>query len=364
MSIVPQDQNRKENLEHADVDLQPPAGKREASPKKQISPWVLTILGGIGTALLAIFNNWFQWFETQSAETLKLRATLIEKALEPPTAEERKKNLLFLVTAGLITDSGDKIKNLKLEEIPQSFNFVASAALTPELRTRLDNALRDFQHYVETIGLRIDNKPRVAVLNDQEMKVPGALCFYDANATGGPELVINARYANDPDLVLREYCHHVLATNHPGGSPKYEGDPKNYSAHFAIESALAYYLPCSFDNDPQFARKLLQNDSKDIVSINFARARKLTELRGDFQSAYYEDAEVWGSLFWELRTKFGRENIDGLLVQAWFTLAESAPLNTERKAFSETIVQSISQKLGPDAANNAKKIFDARGLSL
>src|SRR5438552_5364116 len=98
-----------------------------------ISPLVVTILGGIGTAILAIANNWWQWFQSQSLEETKLRANLIQKALEAPTPEARKNYLLFLVKAGLITDPGDKIKNLAPDEIPWEFSFVKSAALTPEL---------------------------------------------------------------------------------------------------------------------------------------------------------------------------------------------------------------------------------------
>ena len=355
--MAPQEQNTKEPSEKDEVELTRRGGRT-------LSPLMLTILGGIGTALLAIFNNWFQWFQMQSAETLKLRATLIQKALEPPTAEERKKNLVFLVTAGLITDPGGKIKNLKLEEIPRGFTFVASTALTPELRTRLDNALQDFRNYAQSIGLRIDSKPQVAILEEKQMKNPGMLAFYDGEAPGGPELVINARYADDPDLALREYCHHLLATSRPAGPPKYEGDFKNYSAHFAIESALAFYLPCSSDNNPQFAHILLQRDANAVPSVNFSRKRNLNELKGDLESAYYEDAEIWGSLFWELRTRFGPQKMDGLLARAWFTLNENAPAAAQNKAFAAAIIQAASPQLGAAAAAEIKAIFTARGLVL
>src|SRR5262249_10868901 len=78
----------------------------------------------------------------------------------------------------------------------------------------------------------------------------------------------------------------------------------------------------------------------------FQRKGNLNELKGDLESAYYGDAELWGSLFWELRGKFTREKIDGLLVQAWFGLKENSSLDAQRRAFGNAIVGIVSQKLG------------------
>jgi hypothetical protein len=220
-----------------------------------VSPLVITIMGGIGTAILAIANNWWQWFQSRSLEETKLRASLIQKALEAPTPETRKNYLLFLVKAGLITDPGDKIKNLDPDEIPSEFSFVKSAGLTPELASALDWKLKDFQRYLRSIGLKADSKIRIAILTEGEMKArfPEALCCYDTETPGEPQLVIRAEFAEDPDLALREYSHHVLFANHPAGGPKYEGAWETYWPHWAMESALAYYLPCSFNNNPRVA---------------------------------------------------------------------------------------------------------------
>src|SRR5437763_5617857 len=162
----PQEQNQDESRANDRSNL-------KGRPKRDISPLTITILGGIGTALLAIGNNWFQWFQMQTAETLKLRANLIERALENPSAHERNKNLKFLVTAGLITDSDKKIEKLTDDEIPQRFTFVGTAALTPELQTRLDTGLRDLQDYLTSIGLRTDAQPKVNIKTSGEMRESG-----------------------------------------------------------------------------------------------------------------------------------------------------------------------------------------------
>src|SRR5262249_15681892 len=151
--------------------------------------------------------------------------------------DARKDYLLFLVEAGLITDPGGKIKNLDPSKIPHQFGFIPSAALTSELASTLDKRLKDFQDYLRSIGLQADTKPRVNICPHEKMTVP-MYCYYDPQAEGGPQLIVDAQYGDDADLVLREYCHHVLSANRPAGEPAYTGTWKTFWPHFSIESAL------------------------------------------------------------------------------------------------------------------------------
>ena len=84
------------------------------------SPLILAIVGAIGTALLAIMNNGWQYESNKEAERAKLESSLILKAMEPSTAGERKKFLVFLLDAGLIADPAGKIRNIPEEQLPQS----------------------------------------------------------------------------------------------------------------------------------------------------------------------------------------------------------------------------------------------------
>lgn len=329
--------------------------------KTQLSPLVITILGGIGTALLAITNNWFQWRQTQNVEALKLRAALIQKALEPTTPEARKDYLLFLVKAGLITDPDDKIKNLAPEEIPQVFGFVQSPALTPELVSGLDKKLQEFQGYLRSIGLQADTKPTVNIQPPDMVRRKDMICYYDDSTPGAPELVIRSDYANDPDFVFRGYTHHVLATNRPAGPPNYDRLDPRYRSHYAIESALAYYLPCSFRNSPRFGEV---QHRKEMPSIDLSRPHTFKELKGDALSMYYNDAEIWGSLFWQLRAKCGRERIDGLLAKAWVELDENASATERNSVFARAVEQAVSRVLGKADAMHVKAVFASYGLQL
>ena len=77
---------------------------KKPNSEKPASPLTPLILGGIGTAILALVNNFSQWYSTHALEQDKLRSTLILKAVEAPSAEERKKALVFFVQSGLISD--------------------------------------------------------------------------------------------------------------------------------------------------------------------------------------------------------------------------------------------------------------------
>jgi hypothetical protein len=95
-------------------------GSSASHNKNEVSPLLLTILGAIGTGILAISNSFFQAKQAHDLEQDKLRSTLILKAIESPDANERKKALAFYVEAGLLSDPGGKISAIKPESIPQA----------------------------------------------------------------------------------------------------------------------------------------------------------------------------------------------------------------------------------------------------
>lgn len=97
-----------------------PQSENNGFRKKDVSPLLLTILGAIGTGILAISNSFFQGKQAHDLEQDKLRSTLILKAIESPDAEERKKALAFYVQAGLLSDPQGKIAAIKAENIPQA----------------------------------------------------------------------------------------------------------------------------------------------------------------------------------------------------------------------------------------------------
>lgn len=102
------------------LDGRLPQSEKNGDQKSNVSPLFLTILGAIGTGILAISNSFFQGKQAHTLEEDKLRSNLILKAIESPDAEERKKALTFYVEAGLLTDPEGKIAKIKAENIPQA----------------------------------------------------------------------------------------------------------------------------------------------------------------------------------------------------------------------------------------------------
>jgi hypothetical protein len=88
--------------------------------KKEVSPILLTILAGIFTGLLAIANSFFQARQAQQLEEIKLRSTLILKAIESTDPEERKKALKFYVDTGLLDDPQGRITAIQAQDIPRA----------------------------------------------------------------------------------------------------------------------------------------------------------------------------------------------------------------------------------------------------
>src|SRR5262249_48297927 len=125
-------------------------------------------------------------------------------------------------------------------------------------------------------------------------------------------IVIAEVLAGDPDVVLREYTHHVLK------------DAKDQAVPWtAIQSGLSDYLPCSFNNNPLFGAKSApvfnrifkrQLFAKGYVR-NMVNALRLDTLRQGISEQ--EIGEGWSGVFWELRTLIGWEQADPLLVDAW-----------------------------------------------
>jgi Fungal chitosanase of glycosyl hydrolase group 75 len=100
--------------------IQKEEGAKAEGHHRDFSPLVLTILGAIGTGILAISNSFFQAKQAHELEQDKLRSTLILKAIEPTDPAERKKALVFYVEAGLLSDPEGKIGQIKAENIPQA----------------------------------------------------------------------------------------------------------------------------------------------------------------------------------------------------------------------------------------------------
>jgi len=135
---------------------------------------------------------------------------------------------------------GDLAK--KVEQV-ERLTFKPSRSLTPQLERKLKSALSSFQGYFQKLGFKPNTRDISVSL---EPKVEHALAYYDP---GQNTMYVDSRYADDVDLMYREYTHHVLSSTNKALMSGIRTQSENW---YFIESALATYFPCSFSRKPAF----------------------------------------------------------------------------------------------------------------
>src|SRR5262249_52290591 len=168
--------------------------------------------------------------------------------------------------------------------------------------------------YLQTLGFKPQGG-NVDVDIQENMEMPGTVAWYDEQRH---RMVIDAKYAADTDLLLREYSHRVLYSQTPVDTEKATNFDQDW-AYYGIESALATYLPCSFQNKSSEG-EISTSISSHFIAYHLENKRKFAELKPNMSSARLEGIEVWGGAFWEMRGVLGRARADKLLLQTWFDI--------------------------------------------
>jgi uncharacterized membrane-anchored protein YhcB (DUF1043 family) len=252
-------------------------------------------------------------------------------------SDYQKLRAQFADTAAL----GEQLKTLsaKVDVIGEKLGFTSTSKISTEARARLEGAFIKFQDYLKGLGYRgttgslgIDIRERMEV---------AMISYYDADKR---MTVIDSKYITDTAVVYREYMHHVLFSP---GMPK---DPESIY-YYALESALAWYFPCSFIGDPRPATH--------ATAWDLSKKRPFSELRPDFGSALVDGTEIWGSAFWELRQVLGQSAADKLLFETWFKLQAQETKADRGASFVRKLYEA-------DKLHEAqiRAVFVQRGLAL
>src|SRR5438270_4136168 len=188
-------------------------------------------------------------------------------------------------------------KEQKVQTLADRVDRVESAVfvgIAPELERKLGAVLEQFHAYLADLKLSVGQVPTVRM---EEMDVPNA--YYVEN-----QIVLSKELADDPDIVCREYSHHVLVG-------VVAQNRRDFQAAMAVESGLADYLPCSFKDDPLFGPRAMK--AFEALSPSFAGRPAIRNLEnrrrfddvpaGAPPVALFQDVgEIWGGALWELRT--------------------------------------------------------------
>ena len=127
--------------------------------------------------------------------------------------------------------------------------------------------------------------------------------------------------------------------------------PNEAPYYYAIESGLAWYLPCSYIGDP--------NPAKDTSSWDLTKKRQFAEMKSDLGSAMMDGTEIWGGAFWELRQKLGQATTDKLLFAAWFSISNETIKTDHGASFIRKIVE-----LGKAHEAEIRAVFTQRGFPM
>jgi hypothetical protein len=255
-----------------------------------------------------------------------------------------------------VSGLADNVKDLskKVELIGEKIGFEPSTALTSQLKTSLETSLLSFQKYLQRLGYR----PK-----ESEVRV-----FIDPDLTHNPaeysegRIKVVAPYANDTDIVFREYTFHVLSV--VVSQDVLSGRLND------ITSGLADYFPCSFNNDPVFAEKsvplLNKQTGRDIFKKGYVRNlnndRKFTDSGSTISSQ--DEGEVWGAAFWEIRVLLGQTYADKILFSSWAEMKSSDLKGDHRMNFLRKIIAAARTLENGKYVDQVRTIFGRRGLNI
>lgn len=289
---------------------------------------LLGIVAGIPIALLLVVLS-VLGIKTYSDFTGKIDTATGKVAAQLASAEEGAKKL---------KEKGDSLANdyQKLQT-----QFADTAALGEQVKNLSEKVavlerLARFQTYITGLGPQGAAGP-ISVDVRNQMDHAGMISYYDSDKR---MMVIDSKYASEASVIYREYMHHVLY-------PK--RIPDNAPHYYAIESGLAWYLPCSFIGDP--------NPAKGTASWDLTKKRQLAEMRSDVGSAMMDGTEIWGGAFWELRQRLGQSKADKLLFESWFTISADDVKADRGASFIRKLLE-----LGKPHDAEIRAVFTERGF--
>jgi hypothetical protein len=236
----------------------------------------------------------------------------------------------------------------KVATIENVVRFKASRSMTPELKERVNQTLKHYYNYLKSVGLSRKLRAPTVVIDRKDL---------NAYYVGMPknQIVAHPDLIEQPDVVLREFTHHVLLELKTGFDWSKD--------EIGLESGLADYLPASFTGDPDFGKDIWPIFERQDAGLKVASRNLKNQLRFSKISRIspHQNGTVWGGAFWELREALGRETLDTLLLAAWKAV-DFADYRGDLEVFPRELVKQ-------DAALNAgahekeiHRVFESRAL--
>jgi hypothetical protein len=302
---------------------------------------LLLILAALGIKTYSDFVAQVNKAQTDITTNLRAAQANAEKLKadgETLASEYEKLRIRYHDTADIAAQLETLSK--RVDTIGEKLGFTPSSKVSESTKRQIEAAFAKYQQYLNRLGYR-GTGGSIEVDIQNPMKVPGAIAYYEPDKR---RMVIDSKYASEETVLYREYTHHVL----------YSASPTNASsgeswAYYSIESALAWYLPCSFVGNPK----------PSVGSWDLTKKRSFGEIRPDLGSAMADGTEIWGSAFWEIRQVLGQQVADKLLFDTWFKLRPADVIRDRGASFVKLLLESQQPH-----ASQIREIFGRRGLAL
>jgi TIR domain len=188
----------------------------------------------------------------------------------------------------------------------EGIEFIHGDQLTAALKNNIERILTEYEAYIHRLGFRSKNGAfEISFENSKNF-----ISYYDPIYD---RIVTNIDYAGEEDYLRRDYTHHVLATTRLDlwnrASVKMDLG--------GIESGLAAYFPCSFKGRHLFGDGAAHLAGQSVPLFDLTNTRQTSEIKNTTESIATAGLEVWGGMFWRLRTELGSRIADRLLWRAW-----------------------------------------------
>jgi hypothetical protein len=227
--------------------------------------------------------------------------------------------------------SANEQKIQSLSRQVESLSFGKDSSLPLDKQKQLQELFAKFQEYLRGLGYVPENREIKFVLHDDKSdKMTGALAYY---VDGTIHISLSA--ANDPDVVYREYLHHVFMSK--------LGNVDLPLERVALESGLADFFIASYSNRPAIYQK--------TVPTNLSAPGKLKKVTGYGDT--FEVGHIWGSLFWKIRQSLGSELVERELFASWFDLTKDLP----DKDVQQTIVTGLYARLSKAGGTKVEPVL-------
>lgn len=216
-------------------------------------------------------------------------------------------------------------KQRDLEIKFRNFTYCGEGTSSLESMRKIDDVADRYRKYLVDVGLTLPAEIPQFCLSDKTASQTTSPSYYDPSSN---KIVVNKVLIDDPTTWLREFTHQVIFNKVTQTSLIPGSTTKEVGAVYPIESTVAFYLPCSFLDDPAIGKAVakMYDPSKSYVfnldqKTNFGEYQTLDPVA----QQPYRGAEIVGAIFWEVRALMDHRLADRLVVASWLAFTKTNP---------------------------------------